>query len=212
MSFALDETTNLKLERVLENLTDEFGGAVDAQRIETILSDSVDRLASNSTVTEFVPLLSMRLARERLLAITRRRADGVANWGVVYVSLSGGGRGQIAAALTTHLSGGLVSVHSAGTASRGEVDPNVRAVIAEIGLDPQDAFARPITEEVLRATDVVVTMGHSVGVIEVPPHARRKDWRIGDPIGASLDEVRRVRGDIEHRVRALLDELGIEAA
>jgi arsenate reductase len=119
------------------------------------------------------------------------------------------GRGQIAAALTTLLSEGRVSVHSAGTAVQGQIDPDVRAVIAELGVDPDEQFARPVTEEVLRAADVIVTMGHSVGVVEVPHDVRREDWRVGDPIGAPIAEVRRVRADIEHRVRALLSELGV---
>ena len=64
----------------------------------------------------------------------------------------------------------------------------------------------------LRAADVVVTMGHSVGAVEVPESVRRVDWRVGDPTGADFDEVRRVRDDIERRVRALLDELGVAVA
>jgi arsenate reductase (thioredoxin) len=65
---------------------------------------------------------------------------------------------------------------------------------------------------VLRAADVIVTMGHSVGVIEIPGGVRHEDWRIGDPIGAPENEIRRVRADIEYRVKALLTELGVLAA
>ena len=127
----------------------------------------------------------------------------------MFVSLSGGGRGQIAAALTTLLSENRVSVHSAGTAARAEIDPAVRAVIAELGVDPDDGFARRVTDEVLRVADVIVTMGHSVGVIDLPEGIRHEDWRVGDPIGAPIAEIRRVRADIEYRVRALLTDLGV---
>ena len=82
-------------------------------------------------------------------------------------------------------------------------------MIAELDVDPDEAFARPVTDEVLRAADVVVTMGHSVGVIDIPQDVRHEDWRVGDPIGAPIGEIRRVRADIEHRVRALLSELGV---
>ena len=68
--------------------------------------------------------------------------------------------------------------------------------------------ARLVTEEVLHAADVVVTMGHSFGVIDIPAGARHEDWRVGDPIGAPVPEIRRVRADIEYRVRALLTDLG----
>jgi protein-tyrosine-phosphatase len=127
----------------------------------------------------------------------------------VFVSLSGGGRGQIAAALTSRLSGNRVSVHSAGAAVHGQIDPGVRTVIAELGIDPDEAFAGPVTDEVLRPAGVIVTMGHSVGVIEIPPETRHDDWRVGDPIGAPIAEIRRVRADIEYRVRALLEDLGV---
>ena len=127
----------------------------------------------------------------------------------MFVSLSGGGRGQIAAALTTLLSENRVAVHSAGTAVHGQIDPQVRAVIAELDVNPDEAFARPVTDEVLRAADVIVTMGHSVGVIDIPQDVRHEDWRVGDPIGAPIAEIRRVRADIEHRVTALLSDLGV---
>src|ERR1035438_2538154 len=105
-----------------------------------------------------------------------------------------------------------VVVHSAGTAVAGQIDPDVRAVIAELGVDPDAQFSRPITDEVLRAADVIVTMGHSVGVIDMPPEVRHEDWRVGHPIGAPLAEIRRVRADIDHRVRGLLTELGVPPA
>ena len=97
-----------------------------------------------------------------------------------------------------------VSVHSAGTAVRADLIPSVRAAIGELGIDPDEEFARPVTDEVLRAADVIVTMGHSVGEIEIPGGVRHEDWRIGDPIGAPETEIRRVRADIEYRVKALL--------
>jgi arsenate reductase len=66
-----------------------------------------------------------------------------------------------------------------------------------------------VSSDILGAADVVVTMGHSVGAVELPEGARHEDWRVGDPVGASLEEVRRVREDIERRVRDLLVELRV---
>jgi arsenate reductase (thioredoxin) len=143
-------------------------------------------------------------------AIRRARGeDAEGAWDVVFVSLSGGGRGQIAAAITAKLSDRRVSVHSAGTATRAEIDPQVRTAIAELGLDPSEEFARPVTDDILRGADVIVTMGHSVGVVDMPEGVRHEDWRVGDRIGAPLAEIRRVRDDIDCRVRALLGELGV---
>ena len=205
-----------RVEGFVDSLAREFQGRFDRDEIATLMNDSLVRLDSGATVGEFVPLMAYRFTRERLVALAR--ADRHAGSGepgsldVVYVSLSGGGRGQIAAALTAKLSGDRVSVHSAGTAVRAEIDPAVRAAIGEIGVDPDTEFARPVTGEVLGAADVIVTMGHSVGVFDLPTGVRHLDWRVGDPIGAPLEEVRRVRADIEARVRGLLDELGVPVA
>lgn len=205
-----DPTVQHQIERMVDELCSEYAGQFSRARIEEVVSDSVERIGETAKVFDFVPLLAYRFARERLGAIQRATGDDAdGTWDVVFVSLSGGGRGQIAAAITRRLSDGRVSVHSAGTAAQAQIDPNVRAVIEELGLDPNEEFARPVTDEVLRAADVIVTMGHSVGVIEIPDDVRHEDWRIGDPIGASPDEVRRVANDIEYRVRALVTDLGV---
>ena len=210
MSRSLDPSIQHQIDRNVDDLCSEFAGSFDRRQIEEVMNDSVERVVETARVFDFVPLMAYRFTRERLHAIRRARdqeAEGA--WDVVFVSLSGGGRGQIAAALTALLSGNRVYVHSAGTAVQGEVDSGVRTVIAELGIDPDEAFARPVTDEVLRAADVIVTMGHSVGVIEIPRGIPREDWRIGDPIGAPIAEIQRVRADIEYRVRALLTDLGV---
>jgi protein-tyrosine-phosphatase len=210
MASAVDDTTSKKVGWMVEELHSEFAGAFERVQIEELMADSAARMTESATVVDFIPLMAYRLTRERLNALARVRAeDSHGEWDVVFVSLSGGGRGQIAAALTTLLSEDRVSVHSAGTAAQAQIDPAVRDVIAEIGLDPEEAFARPVTEEVLHAADVIVTMGRSVGVFDLPTDVRHEDWRIGDPLGAPIEETRRVRDDIEYRVRALLSDLGV---
>lgn len=210
MNESLDPVTEYQVEHLLENLCSEFAGVCDREQIEDVASDSVQRIASTAKVPDFVPLMAYRFARERLNAIKRVRSeDSAGSWDVVFVSLRGGGRGQIAAALTALLSENRVSVHSAGTAVQGRIDAGVRAVIQELGVDPDEAFARPVTDEVLRAADVIVTMGHSVGVIDLPQETRHDDWRVGDPVGAPITEIRRVAADIEYRILALLSDLGI---
>ena len=205
-----DEPTRQKIDWMVGELCSEFADQFSRAQITEVMDDSVERLMADAKVMEYLPLIAYRFARERLRAIDRAQGeDRDGTWDVVFVSLSGGGRGQIAAALTTLLSGNRVSVHSAGTAVHGEIDPGVQSVIAELGIDRDDAFAKPVTDEILRAADVIVTMGHSVGVFNMPPDTPHQDWRIGDPIGAPIDEIRRVRADIEHRVRSLLDELRV---
>lgn len=210
MSSSIDPATEHQIERMVDDLCTEFAGQFPRSQIEEVIQDSVDRILMTARVFDFVPLMAYRFTRERLNSIRRAEGeDATGRWDIVFVSLSGGGRGQLAAALTMMLSGKRVSVHSAGTAARAEIDPLIRTAIAELGLDPDQEFARPVTDEVLRGADVIVTMGHSVGSIEIPPGARHEDWRVGDPIGAPIDEIRRVRTDIEYRVGALLSELRV---
>jgi arsenate reductase (thioredoxin) len=213
MNVSLDAATKHQIERMVNDLCSEFARQFDRPQIEEVMDNSVERVVETAKVFDFVPLMAYRFTRERLNAVNRAQShDAEGTWDVVFVTLSGGGRGQIAAALTTLLSENRVSVHSAGTTVHGQIDPGVRAVIAELSVDPAETFARPVTDKVLRAADVIVTMSHSVGTIEVPHHVRREDWRVGDPVGAPIAEIRRVRADIEHRVRTLLTDLGVPTA
>ncbi len=209
MSSSLNPAIKQQLDWTVKHLCGEFDGTFDRPQIQEVMDDSVQRIVKGATVFDDVPLMAYRFTRERLNAIKRAETHGAqGTWDVVFVSLSGGGRGQIAAALTT-----LPSEKPRVRALRryrGQRPnrPHVHAVIAELGIDPDQAFARPVTDEVLRAADVIVTMGHSIGVIDLPAAVRHDDWRVGDPIGAPIKEIRRVRADIEHRVRTLLTELG----
>lgn len=206
----VEPVTKRRLDGLVDDLFLEFAGTVGREAITEMMADSAARLAETAAIQDYLPLLAYRLTKERLGATVRALHQGEGGRrDVVFVSLSGGGRGQIAAALTKLLSHNEIAVHSAGTAIHGQIDPAVSAAISERGIDASDAFARPITPEILRATDVVVTMGHSVGVFEIPEGVRHEDWRVGDPVGAPIDEVRRVRDDIERRVRMLLERLGV---
>jgi len=202
-----DAAMGLRLNAATDRLAIEFDGIFDRVAVAALVDESAQQLSAGG-VTPFVHILAERFARERL----RAQAQSAGRLGkqlqeVLFVSLTGGGRAQIGAALLARCTGGAVIVHSAGSGATSSIDENVRAVMSEIGVDLGDAFTRPLTPEVLDAVDVVVTMGRSVGEVEIPDTVRHVDWRVGDPAGASLDEVRRVREDIERRVHALADEL-----
>jgi arsenate reductase (thioredoxin) len=208
-SAGLSPVARHHIEEMVDALRDEFGEQFTSEQIDSVMADSVERLAGRAEVDDFLPVLAHRYARERLKAALRAsapRAEG--SWDVVFVSLTGGGRAQLAAAVTTAVSGGAVAVHAAGSGATGGIDETVARVIAGLGIDTSEAFARPASDEVLRAADVIVTMGRSVGAVEIPEAVRHVDWRIGDPVGADLAEAERVRDDIERRVRVLLEELG----
>ena len=167
-----------------------------------MVEESALALSPNG-VTPYVHILAERFTRERLTGLAQsegRIAKSTPE--VVFVSLTGGGRAQICAAILARRAGDAVSVHCAGSDVSAEIDENVQTALTEIGIDLTDAFTRPLTSEVLAGADIVVTMGRSVGVVAVPESARHIDWRVGDPAGANLEEVRRV-GKISRDASAL---------
>jgi arsenate reductase (thioredoxin) len=172
------------------------------------MDDSLEQLVGDAQVDDFVPTLAHRFARERLKALGRRLGPESELPDIVFVGLGDSGRGQMAAALLTLRSEGSIVAHSAGSTAERAIDPAVVEAMNELGVDLSEAYAKPLSPEVLEAADIVVTMGRSVGAVEIPEGTRHLDWRVGDPSGAPADEVRRVRDDIDRRVEALIADLG----
>ena len=171
------------------------------------MDDSLTRL-SDATLEDFIPTLAYRLARERLRAVARAAGKLPRDRpSILFVGLEGRGRSQMAAGLANFRSEGKVFAHPVGTSARIELDQTVVAVMEELGIDLHDSYPVPLTEDVLAASDVVVTLGRSVGEVHVPEGVRREDWRIGDPVGAPIEEVRHIRDDLDARVRELLSEV-----
>ena len=203
----LNPVAQQHVERAVDRLVEEFGDHYPRERIEEVMDDSVRVLVRSAEVDDFLPTLAYRFTRERLKALGRAHGPESALPDVIFIGLGDTGRGQIAAGLLTLRSEGRVVAHSAGSSAGVDLDTAVVEVMAELGVDLSEAYAKPLSREVLEAADVAVTMGRSVGVVEVPEGTRHVDWRVGDPTGASVDEVRRVRDDIDRRVQALLEDL-----
>ncbi len=125
---------------------------------------------------------------------------------VLFVCVHNAGRSQMAAGLVTLRSAGRVHVRSAGSAPGDEVNPAAVAAMAELGVDLSEAFPKPLTAEVVRAADVVITMGCG-DACPVFPGKRYEDWELDDPAGRDLEAVRRIRDEIDERVRVLVAEL-----
>lgn len=187
-------------------LAAEFVGVFGFETVDRCVRDSYRQLAARATVTTFLPMLAQRFARERLQAVVRSEStiDG-GGFGVLFVCSHNSGRSQMAAGWLRHLASDLM-VWSAGTAPAGEVSPAVVAAMHEVGVDLADAFAKPLTDEVIAAADVVVTMGCGEAC-PVVPGRRYEDWILAHPVGATIDEVRSARDEIRERVDALLANL-----
>ena len=125
---------------------------------------------------------------------------------VLFVCVHNAGRSQMAAALLHHHAAGAVRVTSAGSAPADQVNPAVREVMAEIGIDLSREFPKKLTTDAVEAADVVVTMGCG-DACPVFPGKRYLDWVLTDPAGKAAEEIRPIRDDIDARVRGLLAEL-----
>jgi arsenate reductase (thioredoxin) len=203
----LSPAAKLHIEKAVDGLVEEFGHHHSRETIERIMDDSLRQLVDGAEVEDFVPALAHRFARERLKALGRAHGPEGKASDVLFVGLGDTGRGQMAAALLTLRSEGSVVAHSAGSGAGAKIDRAVLEVMGELGVDLSEAYAKPLAPEVLEAADVVVTMGRSVGAVDIPESTRHVDWRVGDPTGAPVDEVRRVRDEIDGRVQVLLAQL-----
>lgn len=192
-----------------ERLEKEFRGVFSAETVARFVSEARARLR-RADVDEYLPTLVARYAREVLRASARAARGGAGEPPeVLFVCVQNAGRSQMAAALTRRLSGGRVVVRSAGSAPAHEIHSVVDEAIREIGLDPAEEFPKPLADEFVRAADVIVTMGCG-DACPVFPGRRYEDWKVADPAGRPIDDVRAIRADIRARVEALLRPLGVE--
>lgn len=125
---------------------------------------------------------------------------------VLFVCVHNAGRSQMAAGLLDHYAAGAVHVRSAGSAPADVINPAIGQAMAELGVDISREFPKPLTDEVVRAADVVITMGCG-DACRVYPGKRYVDWDLTDPAGKSLEQIRPIRDEIDQRVRKLLAEL-----
>jgi arsenate reductase (thioredoxin) len=153
------------------------------------------------------PEATLARATERLAAVARN--EGAVITGipeVLFVCVHNAGRSQMAAALLDHHAAGRIRVRSAGSTPAEEINPSVVAALAEVGVDMTKEFPKPLTDEVVRASDVVVLMGCG-DACPVYPGKRYLNWELSDPAGLPVGQVRPIRDEIDRRVRALLTEL-----
>ncbi len=125
---------------------------------------------------------------------------------ILFVCVHNAGRSQMAAGLVKLRSAGRVEVRSAGSSPADEINPAVVEAMREVGIDMSDASPKPLTDEVVRAADVVITMGCG-DACPIYPGKRYEDWVLDDPAGEDLETVRRIRDEIDGRVQALIRDL-----
>jgi arsenate reductase len=124
---------------------------------------------------------------------------------VLFVCVHNAGRSQMAAALLDQRAAGSVTVRSAGSDPADQINPDVAAAMAEVGIDVSRELPKPLTGGAVEAADVVITMGCG-DACPIYPGKRYENWELDDPAEADLDGVRRIRDEIARRVRRLADE------
>ena len=196
------------LQSVVTRLAGRYRGMFSEETVANTVRNAYLQLNRGATVRSmFMPALAERFARDQLRAAAQ--AEGLIPKDVpevLFVCVRNAGRSQMAAAIAHHLSKGRVGVRSAGSEPGGAIHPTIIEAMSEIGLDVTEEFPKPLTDVVVRAADVVVTMGCG-DACPVYPGKHYEDWPVADPWRQPLEAVRLIRLDIYHHVRDLLDGL-----
>lgn len=198
------------LERIATDLAARFSGTFSPETVDRYVRESYDLLAERSRITRYLPSLTARFAADRLRSLASTETPELTP-SVLFVCVQNAGRSQLASAILRSLAGDRVRVLTAGSEPAGAVNPLVVAALDEIGVPLAGEFPKPLTDEVVRGADVVVTMGCG-DACPVYPGRRYLDWELADPAGLSIDGVRAVRDEIDVRVRGLLVELNVNGA
>ncbi len=189
------------------DLSARFAGVFNEETVERYVLESYAALLRTSKVKAHLATQTARFATDRLTALAQAKgAIESPTPEVLFVCEQNAGRSQMAALLTSQLSGGRVHVRSAGSSPIADLNPSVVSAMAEIGLDLSTEFPKPLTDDVVQAADVVITMGCG-DACPIYPGKRYLDWELDDPSGKTLDEVRPIRDEIKGRVQQLIAEL-----
>ncbi len=212
MPVALTTAEQLQIRQAAERLQRQFSGTLNTETIERFMNDSLDMLVERATTSGWIPLLAERFARDRLRALVRLESDSTTlNPSILFLCVHNAGRSQMAAGWAKKLGGDRVDVFSGGSEPAEQVNQAAVAAMSEVGVNISGEIPQPWADEIVRAADVIVTMGCG-DACPLYPGKRYIDWDLDDPSGKTVEEVRPIRDELERRVRALLAELLPEAS
>ncbi|WP_280220478.1 arsenate reductase ArsC [Nocardia neocaledoniensis] len=198
------------LDRAEARLREEFATMFEPDTIHRYLHSSYEDFAARATVTLYLPLLAERFGRQRLQALAKLEGKvAKPRPTVLFLCTHNAGRSQMALGFFEELALGRAVAWSGGSEPGGQLNPAAVAAMAEVGVDISREYPKPWTDEIIRAADVIVTMGCG-DTCPLVPGVRYDEWIIEDPAGLDLAQVRPIRDDIHRRVLGLLAELGIE--
>ena len=125
---------------------------------------------------------------------------------VLFVCIHNAGRSQMAAGYLKHLAGDRIEVRSAGTDPGDKVNPAAVEAMAEEGIDISVNIPKKLTDEAVKESDYVITMGCG-DTCPFFPGKTYLDWPLDDPAGQGVDAVRPIRDAVRAKVEALIAEI-----
>lgn len=196
-----------RLIRISERLAETYQGVFAAETIERVVFESYAGLLRSGSNPKFLTNFAEKFSRDRLRALaTAKGAIAKEVPEVLFVCVQNAGRSQMAMAFMNELAGSRISVRSAGSMPAAQISEKTLTVMGELGISLVDAFPKPLTDDVVQAADVVITMGCG-DACPLYPGKRYLDWNLEDPADLDLDGVRRVRDQIRQLVSGLVAEL-----
>ncbi|MBG6179266.1 arsenate reductase ArsC [Arthrobacter sp. CAN_A1] len=195
------------LHRISGELASRFDGVFTPEMVDRYVFESYTALARTAKIKTYLASITKHFAEDRLNALAH--AQGIRPSGkaeVLFVCVQNAGRSQMAAGLLKHYSEGRINVRSAGSMPAEHLNAHVVDSMKEIGIDLDADFPKPLTDDVVRAADVVITMGCG-DTCPIYPGKRYEDWQVEDPADLDPAGVERVRIDLDGRIRKLAAEL-----
>ncbi|HET9648175.1 MAG TPA: arsenate reductase ArsC [Microlunatus sp.] len=210
LNLGLDQQLAVKV--AADRLADDFTRVYGTETIERFLTSSDEEFAEGATISNYLPQLAERFARQRPLALARvegKHDDGKPV--VLFLCTHTAGRSQTALGFFTHHAGDTAVAWSGGSEPGAAINPSAIAAMAERGIDISAEYPKPWTDEIVRAADIAITMGCG-DACPLFPGTRYEDWDVPDPADldpAGLDpaSVRPIRDELERRTLALLAQM-----
>jgi arsenate reductase len=193
------------LARISRDLAERFRGIFGPETVAQYVAESAELLASTGGGKHPSSRISA-FAAARLDALARVDRHAVGTPEVLFVCVQNAGRSQLAAGILRHLAGDRVLVRTAGSAPASDVRQSIVTALDEIGVPIGAEFPKPLTDEAVRAADVVITMGCG-DACPIYRGKRYEDWQLQDPAGQPTEVIRGIRDQIDTRVQQLLREL-----
>lgn len=195
------------LQRTAAHLATRYEGIFTPEMVERYVFESYAALGRTAKIRTYLAATAGHFADSRLRALAQSM-DRIEHElpQVLFVCVQNAGRSQLAAALLHKLAGDRVEVRSAGSLPTQEIHPSIRQLLNDLGLDSQEAYPKPLTDDVVRAADYIITMGCG-DTCPIYPGKIYLDWHIEDPDGKSEAQIHHVLADLETKVNQLWAEI-----